>query len=107
MILCKRLIAGVVALVAGPVAGLLLDCVEGIGGVEDGDAVDVLEVTQMLVAGDDEFGVGGERGGEDDVIVGTAGDGAGEDCGFDAVGKNAIAIAGIESCFSARRLANF
>ena len=46
----------------------------------------------MLVAGDDEFGLSGERGGEHEVIVGIGSKGAGEDCRFDDLGKGAVAF---------------
>ena len=45
---------------------LLLDSGEGVGGVDDGDKVEVLEVSKMLIAGYDEFGVCGKRGAEHD-----------------------------------------
>ena len=50
---------------ASSVAGVLLgDPGERCHGVHDGDAVKGFEVEQVLVAGDDEIGVGGERTGE-------------------------------------------
>lgn len=42
---------------------------ERLGGVDDGDAVEVLEVQKMRIAGDDDVGVGRNGAGEDRIVV--------------------------------------
>jgi hypothetical protein len=44
----------------------------GIAGINDRDAVIVLERAQVGVAGDDQLGAGGECAGEHGIVVGVA-----------------------------------
>lgn len=48
--------------------------------------MEVFEVTQVFVAGDDHIGLSSERGGQHNVVVRVGGNGAGEGCRFDDVG---------------------
>jgi hypothetical protein len=50
-------------------ADIVLDSVECIAGVNDGDAVEGFEIEELLVAGDNEIDRGGERAGEDGIVV--------------------------------------
>ena len=54
---------------------LLLHPSHGLCGEHDGDALEVLEVEELGVAGDDEIGFGGERTSENVIIIGIAGHG--------------------------------
>ena len=56
-------------------SGSCLDMSESVGRVHDVDAVEVLEVEQVGVAGDDEIGLSGEPTGERGIVGRIAGDG--------------------------------
>lgn len=48
---------------------------ESVSGREDGDAPEGAESKEILIAGDDERGLGAERGGEHEIVVEIAADG--------------------------------
>ncbi len=47
---------------------------EGLGGGEDADVAEGTEIEQIAIAGDDDGGLGGERAGEDLIVVRIARD---------------------------------
>ena len=51
------------------------DAAQGLGGREDGDVLVEFEGEQMLIAGDDQIGLSGDRAGEYMIVVGIARDG--------------------------------
>lgn len=56
---------------AADVAGLLLDVMQGVGGVKNRRPMKMLQIAQMPVARHDQLGAGGERRGEHPIIVGV------------------------------------
>jgi len=60
---------------------------EEVYGADDGDALVLLEREEVPVAGDDEVGVSGKRGGENVVVVGVVGDGVGKGAKTDDLGR--------------------
>jgi hypothetical protein len=56
---------------AGVIASGCGYSLEHLGGVDDGDAVELLEVQKMRIAGDDDIGVG--RNGAGDGIASSSG----------------------------------
>jgi hypothetical protein len=62
---------------------LRLDPAQRIGWVEDRGVLEGVEIEQILVAGDDQLDLGGERQGEDVVIVGIATDRLWEGLGYE------------------------
>ena len=60
---------------AGEKLRLRFDAAQGLGGREDGDVLVDFESEQMLIAGDDQIGLSGDRAGEHMIVVGIARDG--------------------------------
>ena len=63
-----------------------------IGGGEDADVAERAEHEQIAIAGDDERGLGAERGGEHEIIIGIAADGFRKQGRHDDLGEARVVL---------------